>query len=97
MLSYSDNSVHDFITLMYSFSLFPLITRTTRVTDNTATLIDHIWSTQVEPNVNNLIIETDISDHFPIISQFDFTALQDKTRKYKEIRIYSDSALKKLQ
>lgn len=55
---------------MYSFSIFPVITKPTRVTDNTASLLDHVWTTKVEFNIGNFRIETDLSDHFPILAQF---------------------------
>ena len=55
---------------MLSFSLFPLITRPTRITDTSATLIDHIWASDVQLNCNNYVIQTDITDHYPVISQF---------------------------
>ena len=66
----NDNNVSDYVNLMYSFSLFPFITKPTRITSTSATLIDHMWSTQLEENVGNFIIQTDVSDHFPILSQF---------------------------
>ena len=66
----NDNNVSDYVNLMYSFSLFPFITKPTRITSTSATLIDHMWSTQLAENVGNFIIQTDISDHFPILSQF---------------------------
>ena len=93
LMTYNDKYVYDFITTMYSFSLFPLINRPTRVTNTTATIIDHIWTTQVEFNVNNLIIETDISDHFPVISQCQIRHIKENQSLYKEIRIYSTEAL----
>ena len=42
LMFFDDKYVHDFLTLMYS-SLFPLITRPTRITDTIAALIDHIF------------------------------------------------------
>ena len=33
----------------------------TRVTNTSATIIDHIWSTHVENNISNFIIHTNIS------------------------------------
>ena len=42
----------------------------TRVTYNTASLIDHIWATDTEENYRNYIIKSDISDQFPVITQF---------------------------
>ena len=60
---------------MYSRMFFPLITRPTRITSNTATLIDNIFTT----NVNNLSVSglmfCDISDHLPI-----FTLLLDQNK-----------------
>ena len=49
-------------------SFFPLITRPTRITEHTATLIDNIFTNdleQIEYSKNGLIF-TDISDHLPI-------------------------------
>ena len=68
----NQNTPHliDFLSLMYNNSLLPMTTKPTRVTDNTASLIDHIWSNQIEKNISNYIIYTDISDHFPVVSCF---------------------------
>lgn len=63
----------------------------TRVTDITATLIDHIWSTQVGTNTGNFIIRTDISDHYPVISQFNIPVCRAPTYFYK--RVITDFAL----
>ena len=71
LLKQSSNiNVCEFINIMHSFSLFPLITKQTRITNTTATLIDQIWSTQAEMNTYNYIIHSDTTDHFPVPSQF---------------------------
>ena len=70
LLQYNSDTVQDFINLMYSFSLYPLTTLPTRVTTTSSTLIDHIWSTQIETNIANYVIKTDITDHFPVMSVF---------------------------
>lgn len=46
LIDYNNNFVYEFITLTYSFSLLPVITKRTRVTDNTASLSDHLWTTE---------------------------------------------------
>ena len=55
---------------MYSRMFFPLITRPTRITSNTATLIDNIFAN----NFNNFSVSgllfCDISDHLPIFTLF---------------------------
>lgn len=71
----SNPVVCQFVNFMYSFSYTALITKPTRVTDNYATLIDNIWSTEVR----NSILYTDITDHFPVI--FYFSSSKIMTRK----------------
>ena len=57
----------EFLEMMYSFSYLPLITKPTRVTKSSATLIDNIFS-NFNPNNEGIagICTTDISDHFPV-------------------------------
>ena len=64
----SHHPTGEFLDILYSNMLFPLITRPTRVTANSATLIDNIftnnfygdnWSAQG-------VLVTDISDHYPV-------------------------------
>ena len=55
---------------MYSYSLLPITTLPTRVTDTSSTLIDQIWTSQIENNVSNYVLKTDITDHYPVISVF---------------------------
>ena len=59
----------EFADLMYSHSLFPCITKPTRVTAKSASLIDNIFCNNDVNNddVFNGILYTDISDHFPIL------------------------------
>ena len=71
LLQHNNDIIQDLVNLMSSYSLFPLTTLPTRVTDTSATLIDHIWSTFVENNVGNYVIKTDITDHFPVVSLFE--------------------------
>ena len=58
----------EFVDTVYSHSLLPCITRPTRVTSRTATLIDNILCSLSENNHNSFqgIMCTDISDHYPI-------------------------------
>ena len=70
----SDNHslTSEFLDLMYSFSLLPLINKPTRIHKNGVSLIDNIYSNNLN-NLNNKpmingIFYTDISDHLPIFS-----------------------------
>ena len=59
----------EFLEVMYSYTLYPLINKPTRVTTNTATLIDNIFHNNLFSNETlNGICFTDISDHFPIFT-----------------------------
>lgn len=52
-----------------TLSFFPLITKPTRVQSHAATLIDNIYFNNIAShNMTNGILNTDISDHFPVFS-----------------------------
>ena len=57
---------------MYSNGFIPLINRPTRVTAETATIIDHIYSNDLNATRKTIqgILVTDITDHYPV---FHFT------------------------
>lgn len=55
----------DFCNTMFSFGLWPLINKPSRITKDTATLIDNIFSTAIVQTTSGLLIN-DISDHLPI-------------------------------
>ena len=57
----------EFVDIMFENTLFPLITKPTRVAKATATLIDNIFCNDIEiSKYINGIFYTDISDHYPI-------------------------------
>lgn len=60
----------DFLNILFSNFYFPLITRPTRIVDNSATLIDNIFCSNVSNNTmaTNGLLYTDVSDHLPIFS-----------------------------
>ena len=56
-----------FLETMYSYSFTPLITKPTRVTSNSATLIDNIFTNnQFSQASLQGILSIDVSDHFPV-------------------------------
>ena len=64
----SHSLTSEFNDVMYSGGFIPLITRPTRVTQTSATLIDNIYSNQILDRDHSLngIMMTDVSDHYPI-------------------------------
>ena len=55
---------NDFIESMISKGYLPLITKPTRVTTYSATLIDHIYTNATSQNYDCGIIISDVADHF---------------------------------
>lgn len=60
----------DFIHTMYSNSLFPVIIKPSRITTDTATLIDNIFTNTIESKIVGGLLINDISDHLPVFAIF---------------------------
>ena len=60
---------NDFIHLMYSNGFYPLISKPTRITSHSATLINNIFSNDLDNHKFSGILWSDISDHLPIFPQ----------------------------
>ena len=56
--SHSHQPTSEFINLMTSNSLYPLISKPTRITSSTATLIDNIFTNNLELNMNSTTISS---------------------------------------
>ena len=63
----SDSNVSNFLNSCRSLSLLPLISKPTRIVDNSATLIDNILMSNPIDVISGLI-HCDISDHLPVFS-----------------------------
>lgn len=63
-----DNNASNLLDVFYTMGVIPTITRPTRVTHTSATLIDNIYTKcDNYVDIHSRIIITDISDHFPVI------------------------------
>ena len=83
---YKHNTTDDFISSMYSMSLFPKITRPTRITLNSATLIDNIYTNELEDKITGGILINDISDHLPVFIIYNYNHTNRKKNNQKEYR-----------
>ena len=77
----------EYHTLLTSHMYHQVISKPTRITDNTATLIDHIWHNDTSTGCTTLnntpgIIYSDISDHLPI-----FLNISSNTTRNVKIKI----------
>ena len=87
----------EYLDSLYSYSLFPLITKPTRITHSTSTLIDNIFLNDISLiNTINGILFSEISDHFPIFTVVSNALLVNKTTVRKG-RIFSSSNMKKFK
>src|ERR1051325_9106965 len=68
----SQSKVNDFFNNLLSFGLLPTITRPTRITDLSSTLIDNIFIDCYDNCSSSSIIYDDISDHLPTLINIDF-------------------------
>ena len=64
-------SVDRFVTSLNCMGLQQLIKESTRVTNSSASLIDHIYTNMLSNHIHAGVIVTDITDHFPIFAIFD--------------------------
>ena len=74
----TNHQTTDFIHNIFANAFYPTISKPTRVTQQTATLIDNIITNIHEYSIQSGILYNDISDHFPI---FTFYELGGKKRK----------------
>ena len=72
ILDLSNKFIADYIENIFSYGFLQLITRPTRVSGNSATLIDHILTNSTVNCHDSFILCSRLSDHFPLIHQINF-------------------------
>ena len=81
---------NDFLNLMYSHAFIPLITKPTRISKSSATLIDNIFSNDINNDVLfNGIFYTDITDHLPVFTIAKYSSDLNTKNEYSYKRVYS--------
>jgi hypothetical protein len=70
----------EYLNMIYSNNFFPLITKATRVTCHTATLIDNIYTNASPIKITSKIITADISDHLPTFCVSDIQMNRNKEK-----------------
>ena len=86
-----NNYISNFIDHLYSMGFHPLITRPTRITCQSKTLIDNIFTPDVKSNIQSGLLINDTSDHLPIFQMTDIGINGNKNKKnYNKKRIVTD-------
>ena len=87
---------NDFVNVITSHSLYPSITKPTRITSRTATLIDNIFTNSKSKQTSGIII-TDLSDHLPIFISTDLNVSRNTVKSGVDIRQYTTESVNKLK
>ena len=62
------NGTRDFVDSLVSLSLFPCITKPTRITRDASTIIDNIFTNNIFHTDKSGLLMNDITDHLPIFT-----------------------------
>jgi hypothetical protein len=82
-LKYNDHpKTKEYLDMLYSNNLVPLITKPTRITNHTATLIDHIYTNAPIHDTVSGIALVDLSDHLPVFCICNASVFKTKQKIY---------------
>ena len=73
-----------YLDMLYSNNLLPIITKPTRLTYHSATLIDHIYTNSTSKIVSGIVM-VDISDHLPVVCVTNIPV-----KKHNPVKYYRD-------
>ena len=79
--------------LYENFELTQIIDKPTRVTENTATLIDHIYCSADLPVLHHSVIKYSMSDNFPVPASFDLKSPRHNINRHISITYRKFDAL----
>ena len=91
--SHSHQPTNEFINLITSNSLSPLISKPTRITSSTATLIDNIFTNNLELDMNSGILYTDLSDHLPVFQVTHLKMIVEPARQKRFLRLINSTTM----
>ena len=88
------SNVHKATNTLYgcitSYHYLPAITRPTRITPHSATLIDNLFTNAWMNIIDSTILISDISDHLPILVTFDFECSKPISTSSENLRNFSE-------
>ena len=81
----TDNQTSEYLDMLLSLGYLPIITKPTRITDHSATLIYHIYTNVPQKVVKSGVCLAGITDHLPI-----FCTVDNKFPTYNGLRYFKD-------
>ena len=86
LINYSYNkATSDYLDMLFALGYMPIITKATRITYHSKTLIDHIYTNSHEKIVKSGICLADLSDHLPCFCTFACKTLPSNQQKFTGI------------
>ena len=94
LLKYNeDKQTSEYLDMLLTLGFMPIITKPTRITDHTATLIDHIYTNTPEKLMKSGLCLADISDHLPIFYTIANTLpTNNEPRFFRDFRHFNEDA-----
>ena len=86
--------ISEYVESFFSYGFIQLITRPTRIAENSATILDHVLTNSTIQKHDTFIICSKLSDHFPIIHQLNFEKTKQPKIKFESRNFSPDSILK---
>ena len=82
-LNYDEHTLtEDYLNVICSKNFLHLITKATRITHHTATLIEHMYTNALDMNISSRIIAADVSDHLPLFCMAEIQIDKIKQKVY---------------
>ena len=96
------NSSNLYIKSILSHGAIPLITKSTRISNNLSTIIDHIITNDSKHELQSFIVKSDLTDHYPIFCVINKNSTNNKKNIEKlfyhdKTKFYTESFCKDLQ
>ena len=94
LLKYNeDKQTSEYLDMFLNLGFMPIITKPTRITGHTATLIDHIYTNMPEKLIKSGLCLADISDHLPVFCTMANTLpTNNEPRLYRDFRHFNEHA-----
>ena len=103
----TSTSIKTFFTTLLSHAFFPTISRTTRLSHPSSSLLDNIFCNDLSKVIHSGIILSDLSDHFPVFCSLTFnmnlsdtcnnTVGEQQVFNYRLIEEFNEFLIKKLE
>ena len=90
------NQTKDFVHSLYTNAFYPTISKPTRVTDHSATLLDNIITNITGYCIKSGVLYNDISDHFPVLNLIQINSKITKKYAYIFKRMNTANNIEKL-